>query len=245
MQPLIVPLPHLPFRYTVPGTHLDVVFTAFGRELKDVDVWPTFIDATSFAIDGMVHDGYQPVPAEADLRWRQGGAELSITKTPQLTYNILATSIAAVHDVGMTYGIYATNFQIRAAGQRLGTGQLAFRLAEPSPATNSTATARRDLGDPHDPYWHSVYDTPIMLKFSTYKGALPTPFILDSLVTAIFTAASAIRDNRGDLHIKKAWLWERAVRLTCYPRPDMSWRNLASAVVGMKWFVLREGELGF
>ena len=31
------------------------------------------------------------------------------------------------------------------------------------------------------------------------------------------------------------------MRLTCYPRPDMSWRNLASAVVGMKWFVLREG----
>lgn len=209
----------------------------------------------------MVDDGRRQIDRRQPLNWQSGTAELSLTLSRGMDYNSLATTLAGLHDVEMTYGMFATRFDIRIHGQYIGGGQIASRPPNTPTATygslpasnvstidaqSEVATARRDLTLPPSPYTMHVGNTPISVTFSSYREPLQADHILDCLVAAIFAAAGAIRDSGGDMLIGHSWVWKRAVRLSLYPNKDMSWRNMADAVKGMRHFVLAgEGAIDF
>ena len=61
----------------------------------------------------------------------------------------------------------------------------------------------------------------------------------------MFAAAGTIRDSGQDVLIGRSWHWTQlTLVLDLYPRPNMSWRSLATAAKGMKDWMVAHGARG-
>ena len=242
--------PIMPFIWHVPeDPTLELNFTAYGRELAQVDVVSCYVAAANFIKLMIETHGDVPIDPRYFLHWTHGTASLTFEPEPRMLFGTLADVLTALSLFQVEYGFTEVAFHILEEDRPpLGTGTVAWRHrrpgAQPEPVTSlltlpqgTNTSSSAAVGIPHDPTAIRVPNSNIILTFSKYGRALPEIDFLLAIVQITLRIITEIQKPGGDHSIGEDldWKWDR-VMLFVSPTEEMTWGTLGTVINGITSF---------
>ncbi|KAL8771468.1 MAG: hypothetical protein Q9209_003138 [Squamulea sp. 1 TL-2023] len=118
------PRPSSPYPYVIPGSHISIICTAFGRNLHEMSVYTLLFEVEVFVKSMLQLKG--PLALVGVLKpWKLGAVVLTVDPGERLRWFDLAVALEGLVDFISTFEAFAFDFEIRYQGYRsLGFGKL-------------------------------------------------------------------------------------------------------------------------
>ncbi|KAL8852977.1 MAG: hypothetical protein Q9221_002125 [Calogaya cf. arnoldii] len=243
------------FPWHVHGSPLTLIFSSYGRSVKEDDVISCDVQAKRYIHDAVQTHSDGPIPPNLQLHWAYKSALLSIQHSPRMTYGNLTDIFTGIETFQLTYSYFELHFEIfDTANGIIGTGDIRnIRSSElPSLTTSNLPTnnispslipptVSKQLPEP--PFTWPPKDARIKLTFTAFGPEISDKDILTCYVSAANYALQMIK-ARGDIPIPAGmllhWAHGRA-SLTIQHMPLLRFGDLAEVLAALGSFQSQYG----